>query len=398
MKNKAFSVSFKVFLIVVTLFFLWGLLASINALMIPYLKQLFFSKENLAFNFASTFFVTYLIIGIPAVYLLNWNGYKKSFILGLILIVFGVFLFVFAAIYISYFMFFTGIFLMGSGITILQVAANTYVILMGNEEFAVNRLSLALAINSLGYIVALLFFLINDYTINHSLINTAKSIRFPYIFMVVLLILFLITLLKSKLHVFPGEKAIKFSVLSKFPRLITGFIAIFFYIGVEVGISYYIIDIQQLANFSYEIFIVAMIIYWGSMGLVRVIGYYILPGVKSLKLLSSLSLAAVIAVSSSIFLPVTYSFWIFSAMGILHGIMFPVIFSESLKGIKKQVNSGIGFLVMGISGGALIPKLLHVIKTNYSMQLSLILIIIIYMLIFLYGRYFYPVKAVQTTN
>ena len=388
-KTKAFNIPFRVFLIIASLFFIWGVFTIINSLMIPYLEQLFFSHKTISFNLSNTFFGAYFIISIPAVYLINRKGYKKSIILGLMIIASGVFLFVFAAIYISFLMFFTGLFLMAAGITILQVAANTYILLSGDETYGINRLNLAQAINSMGYIAGIAFILINDIRMNHSIIMTAQNIRTPYIFLGILLLLLLVLLLTSKIPGFESQiRNNGVPGMTKLTGILFGALAIFFYVGIEVGISYYIIDVHKMAGLPDDYLPLALTLYWGSMALGRISGFFLLQKHNYLVILSFLTLLAIISLLFAIFLPSGFAFWIFSSLGLLNAFIFPVIFSHSLKGFREHINFGAGILVMGISGGAFIPKLMDIIKSNHNFQLSLLIFIVSYLFILFYGLYY----------
>lgn len=389
-KYNAFNIKTRVFLIIASLFFIWGVFTIINTLMIPYLEQLFFSKKNISFNLANTFFGAYFIISIPAVYLINRKGYKKSIMLGLMIIASGVFLFVFAAIYISYLMFFTGLFLMAAGITVLQVAANTYILLSGDETSGINRLNLAQAINSLGYIAGIAFILLNDIRMNHSIIMTAQNIRTPYLFLGILLLLLLGLFLTNKMPGFERQlRNTGVPAMIRLPGILFGVIAIFFYVGIEIGISYYIIDVHEIAGLQDRYLPLALILYWGSMALGRFSGFFLLQKPNELIVLSFLSFLAMIAILFTIFIPSGFALWIFVSLGLLNAIMFPVIFSHSLMGFSNHINIGAGILVMGISGGAFVPKLMDIIKTNHGFQVSLLILVVSYLIILLYGWYYY---------
>jgi len=384
---KDFNVRPYPFLIIASLFFLWGVFTCMNTLIIPHLEQLFFGKEDISFNFRNVFFGAYFIIAIPAVMLLNHNGYKTSIIIGLLIVSLGAFLFVFAAEYISYPLFITGVFFLAAGITVLQVAANTYIVLMGDERFAASRLSLAQAINSLGYVSVLAIYLFDDFTINKSMISTAQIIKSPYLILGFLLVILLLFFLRNNLPAFPEKQKFDFIKALKNRKLLFGAAAIFFYVGAEVGLSYYIRDLYFLSGFEEDYLVYALIIFWGGIGLGRLIGYYAFHTLNSIRMIQLFAFIAITALISAFFPDYHILIWIFAAIGLLNSVMFPVIFSKSLRALKQNVNTGAGFLVMAIAGGAVIPKIIHVIRSNYSFVLSLSVIMFSYLVIFFYARY-----------
>ena len=142
---------------VTTLFFMWGFLTCLNDILVPHLKPIFDLnyKEIMLIQFA--FFGAYFLFSIPSAKIIDWIGYQRSMVVGLLTMGLGAFLFVPAASVPSYPLFLIALIVLAAGITCLQVAANPYVTVLGNPQTASSRLNLTQAFNSLGTFLAPFF-------------------------------------------------------------------------------------------------------------------------------------------------------------------------------------------------------------------------------------------------
>src|ERR1700747_1787297 len=143
--------------IVTSLFFIWGFLTCLNDILVPHLKSIFDLSyaEVMLIQFA--FFGAYFIFSIPSAKIIDWMGYQRSMVLGLLTMGLGAFLFVPAASVPSFPLFLCALIVLAAGITCLQVAANPYVTVLGKPETASSRLNLTQAFNSLGTFLAPFF-------------------------------------------------------------------------------------------------------------------------------------------------------------------------------------------------------------------------------------------------
>ena len=137
--------------IVTTLFFMWGFLTSLNDILIPHLKSIFDLNYTQALLVQFAFFSCYAIFAVPAGRLIEWIGYKKTMVSGLLTMAAGAFLFLPAASAPSFPLFLAALIVLAAGITILQVSANPYVSVLGKPQTASSRLNLTQAFNSLGH-------------------------------------------------------------------------------------------------------------------------------------------------------------------------------------------------------------------------------------------------------
>ena len=140
-----------------TLFFMWGFLTCLNDILIPHLKNVFSLNYFQAMLVQFVFFAAYFIVSLPSGYITQKLGYKKGIVIGLITAGIGRLLFYPAAGLRMYSFFLLALFVLASGITLLQVAANPYVAILGKPETASSRLNLTQAFNSLGTTIAPFF-------------------------------------------------------------------------------------------------------------------------------------------------------------------------------------------------------------------------------------------------
>src|SRR5437764_1159025 len=136
--------------VLTTLFFMWGSLTSLNDVLIPYAQHVFKIELAASMLIQTAFFSAYFIFSIPAAKIIDWIGYKRAIVVGLLTMVVACLGFFPAAKIPSFPFFLVALILLATGITILQVAANPYVAVLGKPETASSRLNLTQAFNSLG--------------------------------------------------------------------------------------------------------------------------------------------------------------------------------------------------------------------------------------------------------
>ena len=140
--------------VVTTLFFMWGFVTVLNDVLVPHLKAIFDLNYTRASLIQFAFFTAYFIFSIPAAKLIDWVGYKKAMVIGVVILGLGALLFIPSASAASYPLFLGALMVLAAGITVLQVAANPYVAVLGPPETASSRLNLAQAFNSVGTAIA----------------------------------------------------------------------------------------------------------------------------------------------------------------------------------------------------------------------------------------------------
>jgi FHS family L-fucose permease-like MFS transporter len=371
------------------LFFLWGALTCLNSLIIPHLENLFVFKSVPSFGFANAFFGSYLIMAIPSAWLIRVTGYKKSMILGLLISALGTILFVFASKYVSYGVFIAGFVILATGITLIQVVANTYVSIAGEKKYAAARLSFAQAINSLGYVLVLIITFNPIFTGQESIVNNARNIQQPYLIVAGMIIV--ASLIYTRLQ-FPGNSASlqkeSGTWFSRSRGLYIAAIAIFFYVGAELTVSR-IIQFSFPDTHSSALIIIMLLCYWGGMMLGRFAGFSIFHRLSPAGVLLINGLSCLLIVGTAVFLPPGVMIWFLIALGLFNAIMFPVLFACGIHQSGHASCFDGAILIMAISGGALIPALHDQFALHPGLRTSLLLLVVCYLIISAAGYYLY---------
>jgi FHS family L-fucose permease-like MFS transporter len=367
--------------IVTTLFFMWGSLTSLNDVLIPYAQHVFKLKLAASMLIQTAFFSAYFVFSIPSSKIIDWIGYKKAIVVGLLTMVVACLCFYPAAKIPSFPFFLGALIVLATGITILQVAANPYVSVLGNPKTASSRLNLTQAFNSLGtavfpWIGARIILGTTTSAIAQNTSQEANAIirLYVYFFAVALFILATGIGLSKLPQIQSAEHHIGQKVddsIWKHPNLVYGAIGIFVYVGGEVAIGSAIANYLALPNiggFASEIADPAaryhaalakaatyISIYWLGAMVGRFIGAALLQKIKPGKLLALAAIAAALLVTVSVLTTGPVAMWSILAVGLFNSIMFPCIFTMGISELGPLTGDGSGILNMAIVGGAVIP-------------------------------------------
>lgn len=382
--------------IITILFFMWGLLTALNDVLIPHLKALYTLNYVQAMLVQFCFFGAYAIVSLPAGMLIKKIGYQNGAVTGLVIAACGCALF-YPASMSGYALFLLGFFVLAAGITILQVAANPYVTVLGDPRTASSRLSLTQAFNSLGTTIAPILGGILILA-EGAQVSEAASVQKPYLTLagalLLLALLFAFARLPKIEHADDGvvqlDSTTKASVLAH-PHLLMGAIGIFLYVGGEVSIGSFLI------NFIGEPHIAALgpadaahyvSYYWGGAMVGRFVGFavmrYVSPG-KTLAFNAAVSIALILV---AIFGHGQAAMWAILAVGLCNSIMFPTIFSMALYRLGKFTGQASGILCMAIVGGAVVPFVQGLLADSIGLQWSFVVPAACYAFILYFGLRF----------
>jgi FHS family L-fucose permease-like MFS transporter len=399
--------------IVTILFFMWGLLTALNDVLIPHLKALYTLTYVQAMLVQFCFFGAYLAVSLPAGMLIRKIGYQNGAVAGLLIAAAGCALF-YPASNSGYGLFLLGFFVLASGITILQVAANPYVTVLGDARTASSRLTLTQAFNSLGTTVAPT--LGGILILSGSVLSVtelaqlpaaqqlayrtaqAASVQGPYLALsaalLVLALLFAFARLPKISHADDAtahaDTAGKGSALAH-PHLLMGAIGIFLYVGGEVSIGSFLI------NFLGEADIAALTpaaaahyvsYYWGGAMVGRFIGFAVMRVVSPGKALAFNAAGSIVLILVAIFGHGQAAMWAILAVGLCNSIMFPTIFSMALHQLGKFTGQASGILCMAIVGGALVPFVQGMLADSIGLQWSFVVPAACYAFILYFGLRF----------
>jgi FHS family L-fucose permease-like MFS transporter len=365
--------------VLTTLFFIWGSLTSLNDVLIPFAQHTFTLNLAQSMLIQTAFFLAYFIVSLPAAKIIDWIGYKRAIIVGLSTMVAACLLVYPAAKIPSFPFFLAALMVLAAGITVLQVAANPYVAVLGRPETASSRLNLTQAFNSLGTAV---FPLVGARLILGETVSAAAQSAsqdavvklYVYFFAIVLVLLaVLFALFKlPKMEAAEHHRGEKLNdSIWKHPNLTFGAIGIFVYVGGEVAIGSSIANYLALDNIGHFASDIAdpatryhaalavaaryISIYWLGAMVGRFIGSAVLQKVRTPRVLAFCSIMAALLVTISVLSSGPVAMWSVLSIGLFNSIMFPCIFTSGIAELGQLTGDGSGLLNMAIVGGAVIP-------------------------------------------
>ena len=379
-------------IIVTILFFMWGLLTSLNDVLIPHLKAVYTLSYVQAMLVQFCFFGAYFIVSLPAGVLIKKIGYQHGAVAGLAIAAGGCALF-YPAATSGYTLFLIAFFVLAGGITVLQVAANPYVAVLGDARTASSRLTLTQAFNSLGTTVAPtlggILILAGGVLSSADLAKLtpeqlaayhatqAASVQGPYLALagalMVLAVLFLLARLPKIVDAEASGEQGGFAAALKHKPLALGAIAIFLYVGGEVSIGSFLINFMgdpHVAGLAPADAAPFVSYYWGGAMIGRFIGFAVMRTVSPGKALAFNASAVIVLVLTAIFSGGHTAMYAILAVGLFNSIMFPTIFSMALNKLGPLTGQGSGVLCMAIVGGAIVPFAQGLLADNISLQLS----------------------------
>ena len=394
--------------VVTTLFFMWGFLTCLNDILVPHLKPIFDLNYTQIMLIQFAFFGAYFLFSIPSAKIIDWIGYQRSMVVGLLTMGLGAFLFVPAASVPSYPLFLMALIVLAAGITCLQVAANPYVTVLGKSSTASSRLNLTQAFNSLGTFLAPFFgglFILTAApktieeirgmapdALQAYRLHEAATVKLPYVGLGIALVLLAIAIGTFKLPKIPqaqhkvGEKVN--DSIWKHPNLIFGAIAIFVYVGAEVSIGSFLVNYfsqPEIGGFTEKVAATFVAFYWGGAMVGRFIGSGLLQKVKTGHLLGICAVCAAALVTISMLTTGHFAMWSIILVGFFNSIMFPSIFTLGVAELGPLTGDGSGIMIMAIVGGALIPLAQGAVADRIGIHHAFFLPVICYLYILFFA-------------
>jgi FHS family L-fucose permease-like MFS transporter len=394
--------------IVTSLFFMWGFLTSLNDILVPHLKSIFDLSFARVMLVQFSFFSAYFVFSIPWSKIVNFIGYQRTMVVGLLGMAAGAFLFIPAASFASFPLFLGALVVLAAGITGLQVAANPYVVVLGKPETASSRLNLTQAFNSLGTTIAprlggALILSAAPLTIEelHQLspqalhlyrVQEAASVKMPYLVIGGALVVLAALIAKFKLPKIETARCLPGADLGdsvwKHPNLIFGALGIFTYVGAEVSIGSFLVNYfgqADIAGLPAKIAAGYVSFYWAGSMVGRFLGAAVLRKIKTGRLLAICAVTSATLVTVSILTSGHLAMWSMLAIGLFNSIMFPAIFSLALAELGCLTGNGSGILNMAIVGGAILPLMQGVIADRIGIHHAFFVPVICYLYILFYA-------------
>jgi FHS family L-fucose permease-like MFS transporter len=393
---------------VTTLFFAWGFATVLTDSLVPKLKGLFALSYSAVMLTQSSFFLAYLFVSLPAGFLLMRVGYVRGIVTGLLIMAAGCLLFVPAALIGVFPGFLAALFTMAVGITILQVAANPLIALLGSEATSHSRLNLAQGFNSLattiGPLVGAALILANGVALPDvqkigpaafAILRRTEvhSLEIPFLGIapILLVLASVFWFLRKSIVVPRADKAANLSstlALLRNPRLGLGAVSIFIYVGAEVSIGSMMTNYLMLPH---TLGLVAaragqvVSLYWGGAMVGRFIGSAVLRYVRAGTALMVCAVIAMLLALTSSASAGTLAAITIVAIGLFNSIMFPTIFTLAIEGEGGDTPQASGLLCMAIFGGAIIPEIVGAVADRFGLSVALVVPALCYVWIAYYG-------------
>ncbi len=388
-----------------SLFFMWGFITCLNDILVPHLKNVFQLNYTQSMLIQLCFFGAYFIVSLPAGSLVKRITYKWGIVVGLVISAIGCALFIPAASYRVYALFLGALFVLATGVTILQVAANPYVTVLGAPDTAASRLNLTQAFNSLGTTIAPIFgamLILSAATVaaanatpeqlDAMRLAEAGAVKFPYLLLAAAFLVLAAIFAALKLPEVEDEDTIEPMKDSgsawQFRHLVLGTIGIFVYVGAEVSVGSFLVNFlsqPDIAGFSEADAAHYVSYFWGGAMIGRFIGSAVMRYIDDGKALAFNAAVAAILLLETVLSTGHVAMWSVLAIGLFNSIMFPTIFSLALHGLGKYTSQGSGILCLGIVGGAIIPVIQGGLADTIGIHLAFLMPIICYAYIAYYG-------------
>lgn len=394
------------FILITSLFFLWGFAHNLDPILIPHLKKSFTLTTTQSTLVDSAVFIAYFLMALPAGFIMKKYGYKSGIITGLLIFAAGSFLFIPAANTQSYAFFLFALFIIACGLTILETAANPYASALGSHDTSTQRLNLAQSFNGLAAALApvigarvILTKGYSDTELNTmtaaarktALAIEAYSVKTPYFILGMVLVLIALIFAFTKLpeikHKEGGEASKSIFHALRHRHLAWGVAAQFFYVGAQVCVlSLFILYAVKSASLSPEV----ASYYLGGCGFAFLVGRFL--GTFLMRYITPNRLLAVYAAVNVLLCLVAISahgmitVYAVIAISFFMSIMFPTIFALGIKDLGGDTEYGSSLIVMSIVGGAILPRIFGVIsdKTN-NIQLGYMVPLVCFAVVFLFG-------------
>jgi FHS family L-fucose permease-like MFS transporter len=406
------------FILVTSLFFFWGFVHNLDPVLIPHLRKAFtlnFLQSSLV-DFSV--FIAYFVMALPAGFIMRKYGYKAGILLGLLLFGIGSLLFIPAANTREYALFLGALFIIASGLTFLETAANPYAALLGPKETSTQRLNLAQSFNGLAVVLAPIIggeFILSGKNltdvqktamtpeaVDAYLAAEAATVKGPYLILGIIILAVALIFAFTKLPEIKEEegqeeKKSSFANAARHKHLIWAVVAQFFYVGAQVCVTSFFINIAvKAANIDEKTAARYLGLGYGIAFMVgRFAGTFFMKYISPNKLLAIYAAINIVLSGIAIVSSGMITVYALIGVGFFMSIMFPTIFSLGIQGLGVDTKIGSSLIIMSIVGGALIPLLMgRIADITQNIQNGYIVPLICFIVILFFGWKGYKVKAV----
>lgn len=392
------------FILVTSLFFLWGLANILNSALIAHFQPVFEISRAQALLIETAFYFGYFTIALPAGLFMEKYSYKSGILVGLLLYAAGALLFIPSAKLLTFGFFLIALYIIASGLAFLETAANPYVSILGSPQTSVQRLNFSQSFNGVALVVGpwiagQFIFAGNEGAMETTELKqqAANAVIFPYALIagVVLFVAVLIYLVKMP-EPAKGSKLVFDRTIFRQKHLVWAVVAQLFYVGAQAGIwgitINYIIELlpgttREIASKQYMavgtlLFVIG-----------RFLGTWLMTFIKDHKLLTTYAVAAVLLCLSGILAGGLVAVYSVLSINFFMSIMFPTIFALGVKDLGDQTKLGSSFIIMAIVGGAIVPPFMGLMADEVGIQVSFTLPLLCFLVVVYYGWKGYNAKS-----
>jgi FHS family L-fucose permease-like MFS transporter len=402
--------------LITSLFFLWGFALNLNSILVPHLKKACQLSDLQSAFVDSAFYIAYFVVAVPAGLFMQKYGYKGGIIFGLLLFATGAFLFYPAAETRLYGFFLFALFIIASGCGFLETAANPYINNLGDPAGATQRINFAQSFNGLAATLAPLaggIFILSGKTLSTSqkagmssqnlndyLQSESNAVKIPYIIigLVVLTVAILVwrtALPDIKEHSDNDDTKAGGSIFKE-KNLMMGVLGIFFYVGAQASVqSFFIRYSKYVAEIGEKKASALLALAFLGFMIGRFLGTFLMRFIAPVKILIVYSVINCFLLILAFIVDGSLSVYAIMAVPFFMSIMFPTIFSLSVRGLGEKTKKGSSLLIMGIVGGAVIPLLLGVVSDRSNIRIAYLVPLICFAYIFYFAFTNIRVKTVQ---
>jgi FHS family L-fucose permease-like MFS transporter len=384
------------FILVTSLFFLWGLANILNSALIAHFQPVFEISRAQALFIETAFYFGYFTIAIPAGLFMEKYSYKSGILVGLLLYAAGALLFIPAANTLTFGFFLVALYIIASGLAFLETAANPYVSILGTPETSVQRLNFSQSFNGMALVVGpwlagQFIFAGNEGAMETTELKqqAANAVIFPYTLIagVVLMIAFFIFLVKMP-EPSKGSKLVFDRTIFRHKHLVWAIIAQLFYVGAQAGIWGITINfiVEMIPGTTREIaskeyMAIGTFLFVAG----RFLGTWLMTFIKDHKLLTAYGIVAILLCLVGIMTGGKLAVYSILSINFFMSIMFPTIFALGVKDLGDQTKLGSSFIIMAIVGGAIIPPFMGLIADEVGIRESFILPMLCFTSVVYYG-------------
>lgn len=411
--------------LIICLFFLWGVANHLNDILIPHFKKAFLLSDLQSGLVQSAFYMGYFLFALPAGLVMRRFGYKAAVLAGLILFGTGALLFYPAAEIREYALFLGALFIIASGLAFLETSANPLMTVLGDPATAERRLNFAQAFNPLGAISAVLlgrefilsgveptadeFAQMTAVELAAFQASEAQAVQTPYLIIAAVVFVWAVFVAVTRFPAAARRPANTEVAVQRPPalrgllvhrRFVFGVVAQFFYVGAQVGIWSFMIRYAQQEVPGMGEKTAATYLTWslGAFMIGRFVGTALMGKVSPSKLMGTYALCNVGLTLFAVIAGGHVGLLALASTSFFMSIMFPTIFANALRGLKELTQIASSFLVMSIIGGAVLTAMMGFISDESSIRMAMTVPAVAFIVVALFGlsgREIEPVPAAQ---